>query len=186
MMKEVMKRAWILAKSGVEKFGGKVREYFSSSLSIAWKEIKNMEIATATFVKNGIEVFVKHLGSNKVECTANGVTTTAHAMYLKNTYCYSFEDAGEFLKQLNIKAKSGLIANDTAKTFHSIMKNEIAKKAELEKKEYITLCIEKAKQSEEGIYVLEHDKRQTKNGLVEFIRTIDVNGKINEETIKHY
>ncbi len=83
MMKQVMKRAWILAKQGASKFGGKVREYLASSLSIAWKEIRNMKIATATFVKNGVEVFVKHLGGNKVECSANGITTVAIASYLK-------------------------------------------------------------------------------------------------------
>lgn len=42
MMKKVMKRAWELAKEGVTKFGGKVREYFVASLSIAWEEIKEM------------------------------------------------------------------------------------------------------------------------------------------------
>jgi len=42
MMKQVMKRAWELAKEGVTKFGGKVREYFATSLSFAWKEIKTM------------------------------------------------------------------------------------------------------------------------------------------------
>lgn len=43
-MKQIMKRAWELAKQGVVKFGGKVREYFAASLSIAWKEIKGMEV----------------------------------------------------------------------------------------------------------------------------------------------
>lgn len=41
-MKQVMKRAWEIAKEGAKKFGGKVREYFASSLTIAWKEIKAM------------------------------------------------------------------------------------------------------------------------------------------------
>lgn len=40
MMKQIMKRAWEIAKDGVKKFGGKVREYFASSLSIAWEETK--------------------------------------------------------------------------------------------------------------------------------------------------
>lgn len=40
--KQVMKRAWELAKNGVKKFGGKVREYFAAALSIAWKEVKSM------------------------------------------------------------------------------------------------------------------------------------------------
>lgn len=42
MMKQVMKRAWEIAKAGVAKFGGKVREYFAASLALAWKEIKAM------------------------------------------------------------------------------------------------------------------------------------------------
>lgn len=40
MMKQVMKRAWELARAGATKFGGKVKEYFASSLSIAWSEVK--------------------------------------------------------------------------------------------------------------------------------------------------
>lgn len=41
---KLMKRAWEIAKNGAKKFGGKVREYFSIALSIAWKELKNMTI----------------------------------------------------------------------------------------------------------------------------------------------
>lgn len=186
MMKQVMKRAWVLAKQGASKFGGKVREYLASSLSIAWREIRNMKVATATFVKNGVEVFVKHLGGNKVECSVNGITTIAIASYLKNTYCYNFENASEFLKQIGISAKSGLIASDTAKIFRDIANKEISEKAKMETEKNIALYIEKAKQSEDGIYVLEHDMRPTKNGLVEYIRTIDVNGKFSEKTIKHH
>ncbi len=60
------------------------------------------------------------------------------------------------------------------------------KKRKWKPKKNIALYIEKAKQSENGIYVLEHDVRPTKNGLVEYIRTIDVNGKFSEKTIKHH
>lgn len=42
MMKQVMIRAWELAKEGVAKFGGSSKEYFAASLSIAWKEQKEM------------------------------------------------------------------------------------------------------------------------------------------------
>ena len=41
-MKNVMTRAWEIAKQGQKKFGGKVKEYFSSALKLAWKEIKKM------------------------------------------------------------------------------------------------------------------------------------------------
>lgn len=40
-MKNVMTRAWEIAKEGQKKFGGKVREYFAQALVIAWAEVKN-------------------------------------------------------------------------------------------------------------------------------------------------
>lgn len=40
-MENVMKNAWVIAYEGVEKFGGKVKEYFSVALKIAWDLFKN-------------------------------------------------------------------------------------------------------------------------------------------------
>ena len=39
-MKNVMTRAWEIAKDGAAKFGGSVKEYFAQALVIAWSEIK--------------------------------------------------------------------------------------------------------------------------------------------------
>ncbi|EJW14744.1 hypothetical protein [Paenibacillus alvei] len=39
-MKNVMTRAWKIAKSAVVKFGGSAIEYFAEALRMAWKEIK--------------------------------------------------------------------------------------------------------------------------------------------------
>ncbi|ETK25823.1 hypothetical protein ERIC1_2c00110 [Paenibacillus larvae subsp. larvae DSM 25719] len=39
-MKNVMKKAWEIAKEGVKKFGGKVTEYFAEALRMAWKIAK--------------------------------------------------------------------------------------------------------------------------------------------------
>lgn len=39
-MRNVMKRAWEIAREGQNKFGGKVSEYFAVSLKMAWAEIK--------------------------------------------------------------------------------------------------------------------------------------------------
>src|SRR4051794_19424528 len=39
-MKNVMTRAWEIAKEGVAKFGGKAKEYFAQALVIAWEEVK--------------------------------------------------------------------------------------------------------------------------------------------------
>lgn len=72
MMKQVMTRAWEIAKDGVTKFGGKVREYFAASLSIAWAEAKapktNKEVAT---------LVVKH---NIPEVVAEGFVKLAESM----------------------------------------------------------------------------------------------------------
>lgn len=40
MKKQIMKRAWEIAREGQRKFGGKVSEYFAISLKLAWKEVK--------------------------------------------------------------------------------------------------------------------------------------------------
>lgn len=40
MKKEIMKRAWEIARQGAEKFGGKAIEYIAEALKIAWKEAK--------------------------------------------------------------------------------------------------------------------------------------------------
>lgn len=39
-MREVMVRAWEIAREGQKKFGGKVSEYIAIALKIAWKEAK--------------------------------------------------------------------------------------------------------------------------------------------------
>lgn len=72
MAKKVMIRAWEIAKEGVKKFGGKVRQYFAAALSIAWEEIKKMNNQIARFTKewNGntmeFEVFATENGSLKI------------------------------------------------------------------------------------------------------------------------
>lgn len=42
MKKQVMIRAWEIAREGVKKFGGKVIEYFAMALKLAWKEAKRI------------------------------------------------------------------------------------------------------------------------------------------------
>lgn len=39
-MKNVMTRAWKIAREGQKKFGGKVKEYFQQALVMAWAEAK--------------------------------------------------------------------------------------------------------------------------------------------------
>lgn len=39
-LRKIMKRAWEIAREGVKKFGGKVREYLSIAMKTAWFELK--------------------------------------------------------------------------------------------------------------------------------------------------
>lgn len=48
MMKSVMVRAWEIARTGQEQFGGKVSEYLSESLKMAWAEVNVKEVTIAT------------------------------------------------------------------------------------------------------------------------------------------
>ncbi|QBX16201.1 hypothetical protein Javan237_0003 [Streptococcus phage Javan237] len=60
-MKEIMTRAWEIAKQGQSKFGGKVSEYISEALKKAWFEYRSekeentsakMEVVLAKLRKN--------------------------------------------------------------------------------------------------------------------------------------
>lgn len=43
-MKNVMTKAWKIAREGAARFGGKVKEYFAEALKMAWAQAK--EVAT--------------------------------------------------------------------------------------------------------------------------------------------
>ena len=47
MKKQIMKRAWEIAKEGQKKFGGKVSEYIAIALKLAWKEVKEGKMEKA-------------------------------------------------------------------------------------------------------------------------------------------
>lgn len=52
-MKNVMTRAWGIAKEAVVKFGGKVKEYFAEALKMAWAEIKTVATTTEISLAEG-------------------------------------------------------------------------------------------------------------------------------------
>lgn len=58
-MKNIMIRAWEIAREGANKFGGKAVEYLSESMKIAWAESKGIEL-----VKKDAEVKTSY-GSKK-------------------------------------------------------------------------------------------------------------------------
>lgn len=102
-MKNVMKRAWEIAREGVKKFGGKVKEYFAEALKMAWAEFKKgvkkvskseamrkMKKAVKEFRKEFFDGYIAHMESKGVKVkritsdsanlvAPNGITTIAYA-----------------------------------------------------------------------------------------------------------
>lgn len=95
MMKQVMKRAWEIAKTGVNKFGGKVREYFAASLSIAWKEIKTMSNVIATFEKLDGKVQVEVTAGifGGINVAINGEKFKGETKMVRGQWAYSIHNA---------------------------------------------------------------------------------------------
>lgn len=54
-MKNVMSKAWEIAKEGAKKFGGKVKEYFSEALRMAWAVIKEEAVKVKKTLVREIE-----------------------------------------------------------------------------------------------------------------------------------
>lgn len=73
-MKEIMTRAWEIAKKGQVKFGGKVSEYLSEALKMAWAEskeegqvygIKKWNAVEAKLAKSGKYSMIELLNNSK-------------------------------------------------------------------------------------------------------------------------
>jgi len=46
MKKQVMVRAWMIAKTAVVKFGGNAQEYMAEALRMAWAEVRRPKVVT--------------------------------------------------------------------------------------------------------------------------------------------
>lgn len=55
----VMARAWEIAREGQSRFGGKVREYLSASLKMAWAESRKPVITTESLIRSGWKLWEK-------------------------------------------------------------------------------------------------------------------------------
>lgn len=72
-MRNVMTKAWEIAREGQKKFGGKVSEYFAEALRIAWR-----------IVKKGMEKAIEFKGSEKQVAWAKDIY--AKVIEYKNWY----------------------------------------------------------------------------------------------------
>ncbi len=51
-MKNVMKKAWDIAKKGQKKFGGKVSEYLAAALKMSWALTRKTRVTTTAGSRN--------------------------------------------------------------------------------------------------------------------------------------
>lgn len=116
-MTNVMTNAWEIARQGVEKFGGQIKEYFAEALRIAWdlfknknsKEMEEMELVKevkfgkavaritvkGTFENETFHQFVKDgevIITQKIEIVANGkvIGEARHADAMENNEIYDY------------------------------------------------------------------------------------------------
>lgn len=112
MLKQIMKNAWSISKDGVKKFGGKVSDYLSAALKLAWKEAKastgsNIEILT-NFERNGHQ-FVLFVKNSKLRLSIDGFETAAVFRVGKDSETYIFFDDPQAIKKLTNKSMPGVL-----------------------------------------------------------------------------
>lgn len=121
-MKNIMVRAWEIAKEAVVKFGGNVKEFFAQALSIAWAETKEIasDFGLITQVKgssiyvvvddiDGLEVYSGYAANIEASfhTGTNGQTGKKGRLYNRE----SFRDALTFVHNSvtrTLKIKEGV------------------------------------------------------------------------------
>lgn len=78
MTKQVMVKAWEIARGGANKFGGNVKEYFAAALKMAWEIVKNVE--------EEVKVFVSSIESGKRGLWVAKITGTCKQYNLKREF----------------------------------------------------------------------------------------------------
>ncbi len=105
-MKNVMTRAWEIAREGQKKFGGKVKEYFAQALVMAWEEIKKgvnkMEDLQAVILERGLKLYNDYIqmvvsNGGKV-LSQNDTEYTIENMGKKHVVSFKMSDLDVFAK----------------------------------------------------------------------------------------
>ncbi|TCP32200.1 phage protein Gp111 [Scopulibacillus darangshiensis] len=87
MKKSVMAIAWKMARHGAKKFGGKVKDYFSEALKLAWKAVKG------GFVKMTAKLETKS-GSRKHKTWVAKLTGKNSTYKYERSFVNDFEEDG--------------------------------------------------------------------------------------------
>lgn len=88
-MKSVMTIAWEIAYDAVETFGGKVKDYFTQSLKLAWIKIKMPKQVVAIaeqFVSKNFESHETYIINNEAEFAIVGETEKAYNLKVTSDF----------------------------------------------------------------------------------------------------
>ncbi|EMA6344833.1 hypothetical protein U3450_003889 [Bacillus cytotoxicus] len=146
MRNNVMAKAWEIAKQGVKKFGGKVKEYFAIALKMAWAQVKGgnevVELkGTEKQVKwaNDIrEVYFKSIDAVKAEIEKHnkkGLDFSPFFASIENQ-----ENASEWISNFQALSYSDNEESTLAEIFENMTKNMIQNGDQTFKKILIRLC----------------------------------------------
>lgn len=109
-MKNVMVRAWEIAKEGQKNFGGKVSEYFAKALKMAWAETRIAKLTTSAGSRNHKSWVAKITGTHPRwkfdrEFVKEDDYNMSEKYFTLNNGIYNVCDAGEksFIKVENGK-----------------------------------------------------------------------------------
>lgn len=101
-MKNVMSRAWTIARQGQSKFGGQIKEYFAAALKMAWKEVKKMNSLMEEAKQKGLNKYndyIQNILKNGGKLVAQyGDKYIIENMGKKHTVTFSMSDLTVFVK----------------------------------------------------------------------------------------
>lgn len=170
-MKNVMRRAWEIAREGVKKFGGKVKEYFAQALHMAWAEIKK-----------GVSDMVELQGSEKQVKWANDIRNKAVEM-LNDVLAFvtKFEAqapervdglTNEVLSWKTVKLlpnqKALDLSRDNIEKLVEAIENEVSAKFFIENRENILNAIAEKHEVKNAFGRIINSYRELKSGKVQY------------------
>ncbi|QGG51623.1 hypothetical protein [Lysinibacillus pakistanensis] len=130
-MMNVMKRAWEIAKEGAAKFGGSVKSYFSTSLKMAWAEMKEV---TKTYVEQMKDVYAFGYEEDRLQITFKEWkrNTDLHRLYINIE-----TNKGRSLNTIFISLKDGKVGSQGRNATFQGLGDKVAKIVEAHKNDII-------------------------------------------------
>ena len=121
-MKKVMVRAWEIAREAVNKFGGKVKEFFQQALIMAWQEVKEVKIEKVTTI-NTRSAKLNETVANFAEDMNNRIKNAVNAGKDLNELNMITRHLNSVLTNNCVYVLEGLIGKNTIQIFKELMHN---------------------------------------------------------------